>query len=260
MEIKPIVTGQIMSHIESLCLFPPNDNTFANKAFGNSYDANFKWVDGRTGAVSIPVYSWYIKDKTKKIIVDTSLDYRVSYGEGVLIKEEWKMPAQLSKLGIKPEDIDIVINTHLHNDHMGNNDIFTKAKFIIQSEEIPLIFAPKVWMSYYFKDQTKCIINVKDRIYLVDGDEKISENLSVWKLGGHTPGSQAVIIEGEKKVAIAGDVVPTFFNIEQDWPTGIFWDINGILRGMTKLRNACDLVLPSHDWKVISIYPQGINI
>ncbi|MDK2790853.1 MAG: N-acyl homoserine lactone hydrolase, partial [Methanothermococcus sp.] len=61
----------------------------------------------------------YIGTKKHNIIVDTS-----SKDNRELIIEE------LKKLGLKPADIDIVINTHSHHDHVGNNDLFNNAEFI----------------------------------------------------------------------------------------------------------------------------------
>jgi len=262
-EIVPLVTAQIITHVDSICLFPPREDGFAREAFRESYLSDFRWRDGRVGdAVSLPVIIWYIGGGSEKILVDTSFEEREypDDAEGPSIKPEWTIGKSLSRVGVKPEDIDLVINTHLHTDHFGNNELFKNASFIIQSEEIASALAPAPWFPFYSRAQSAHLLNVLDRVEAVSGDREIARGISVYRLGGHTPGSQAVIIGGgDDGVAIAGDVVPTFFNIERNWPTGNFWNLNEVMDGMYRLRAACRIVLPSHDWRLWREHPNGIT-
>ena len=262
-EIIPLLTAQIVTHVDSICLFPPAEQGFASEAFHDGYIGDFHWRDGRVGdAVSLPVIIWYIRGASEKILVDTSFE-ETRYPddpEGPQIKPEWGIERSLSRIGVRPDDIDIVINTHLHTDHFGNNELFKNASFIIQSEEISAALAPAPWFPFYSRAKSKHLLNVLERVESIDGDREIAEGISVYKLGGHTPGSQAVIIgTGDSKIAIAGDVVPTFFNIERDWPTGNFWNLSDVINGMQRLRT-CRTVLPSHDWRVWKVYPHGVEV
>jgi glyoxylase-like metal-dependent hydrolase (beta-lactamase superfamily II) len=54
---------------------------------------------------------------------------------------EWEIPAVLAKVGRNSEDIDIVIVTHCHYDHVGGNKWFARARFFIHRNEIPLALA-----------------------------------------------------------------------------------------------------------------------
>ena len=249
LKIYPMVAAELHVDAGSLCLFAPKDDEFGKRAFGDSYN----------GTVSIPIIIWYIGGGPEKVLVDTSFEEKEYPEGGPLIRPEWRIEKSLSRMGVKPEDIDLVINTHLHNDHFGNNEMFTNARFIIQKDEIPLAIAPPKWAPYYFKGESHHILNVVDRIEAVDGEREIAKGITVVRLGGHTPGSQAVIVEFEgKRAAIAGDVVPTFFNMETFWPNGNYWDLEELVHGMQYLKANSDAVLPSHDWRLFTIYQNGV--
>ena len=84
--------------------------------------------------ITIPIVSFYIEGPEKNILVDTGCPAEV-------MKKYWPEPVKdiqtfeeaLNKVGLKPEDIDIVIQTHLHFDHCGNTAKCTKAKVVVLS-------------------------------------------------------------------------------------------------------------------------------
>jgi glyoxylase-like metal-dependent hydrolase (beta-lactamase superfamily II) len=261
--IYAIPCAEISVRIDSLLRFPPKENEkeFARQTFTKGFREAFRWSDGSTSyAVSIPVIMWYVEGDSGKFIVDTSLRKR-KYSEGgeePHVKRERLIENSLSKVGVRTEEIDYVINTHLHTDHAGNNLLFKNANFVVQKKEIPFALTPSPWTPYYSAKQSEWLNTHSKRLVIVDGDAVLAEGVRVYRLGGHTPGSQAVIIgNGESKVGIAGDVVPTFFNLENRWPTGSFWCLDEVLSGMNRLRTECATVLPSHDWELWERYPSG---
>jgi glyoxylase-like metal-dependent hydrolase (beta-lactamase superfamily II) len=261
--IYAIPCTEIGVRVDSLLRNPPkkDEKEFARQTFGKGYRETYRWPNGSTGyAISLPIIMWYVEGDSGKFIVDTSFREQECYegGEGHLIKRKPRIEDSLSKIGVHAEDIDYVINTHLHIDHMGNNLLFKKAKFVVQKKEIPYALTPFQWTPYYSAKQSEWLLTEKERLVIVDGDAVLAEGVRVYRLGGHTPGSQAVIIgDCESKVGIAGDVIPTFFNLENRWPTGSFWCLDEVLSGMDRLRAECRTVLPSHDWELWERYPSG---
>lgn len=90
----------------------------------------------------------YIGGAQKKIVVDTGppdfdriLKYHSSF-KAKPRKPEQEIKAQLAKAGVKPEEINIVILTHLHWDHVGNVTKFPKAEFIVSQEELRFALDP----------------------------------------------------------------------------------------------------------------------
>ena len=96
-----------------------------------------------------------IKNEKENILVDTGIgDLPETHKKFHTIKRnpEQTLIAQLRKFGLKPENIDIVVNTHLHFDHCGNNMLFPKARFYVQVEEIRYAYAPDRFCLLYTSD------------------------------------------------------------------------------------------------------------
>ena len=90
---------------------------------------------------TIPIYCWYLEGSDKKILVDTgeyaplqSKERETAIGGKIYTFEEG-----LNRWGLKPEDIDIVIHTHLHNDHCENDDKCKNAVFYVHEKELEQI-------------------------------------------------------------------------------------------------------------------------
>jgi N-acyl homoserine lactone hydrolase len=72
---------------------------------------------------TIPIYCWYLEGGEKKILVDTGEMHPIqsSDREAAIGGKIYTFEQGLAKWHLKPEDIDIVIHTHLHNDHCEND-------------------------------------------------------------------------------------------------------------------------------------------
>jgi N-acyl homoserine lactone hydrolase len=97
----------------------------------------------------------------------------------------------LAKLDLSPADISLVINTHLHFDHCGQNPVFKHAPFYVQRAELDRARLESPDLSSWFDFMGA-------RFELLDGDTEILPGLSVIATPGHTVGHQCV-------VATAGD-------------------------------------------------------
>ena len=95
----------------------------------------------------------------------------------------------LAGLDLSPADISLVINTHLHFDHCGQNAVFKHAAFHVQRAELARARreAPDLADWFDFADA---------RFELLDGDTEIVPGLSVMTTPGHTAGHQSVVIRG----------------------------------------------------------------
>ena len=128
--------------------------------------------------------------------------------------------AALEKVGLKPEDIDIVVNTHLHFDHCGGNTIvsegrdilpaFPRARYIIQKGEWESALRPNARDRASYLEQYFVPLKERGQLQLVEGDTEISEGLEVVLASGHTAHHQCVKIESEgQTLFFLGDMVPT---------------------------------------------------
>lgn len=108
--------------------------------------------------------------------------------------------AELEAAGTRPEDVDVVVLTHLHGDHCGGatdggKPVFVNARHVLQQAEIDAA-------SWSIRDQV--LGPLGDRVHVVAGEAEVLPGIRVFHAPGHTPGHQVVRV-GE--VTLTGDVV-----------------------------------------------------
>lgn len=94
----------------------------------------------------LPIWAFLVQGNGHNILVDTGLDENELFPPAGFTEETGLTPETLADClkaeGLSPDDIDIVINTHLHDDHCGNNSLFTKATFYTHPEEVAFCKSP----------------------------------------------------------------------------------------------------------------------
>ena len=136
----------------------------------------------------IPVHGFVIKHpRAGAILVDTGVGFPDD-----LIKE-WRVVNRhaadaLAEHDLSPADVRIVINTHLHFDHCGQNAVFKHAPFYIQRPELERARREEAKTSEWFDFAGA-------RFELVDGDAEIAEGVRVVATPGHTNGHQSVVVD-----------------------------------------------------------------
>ena len=223
-----------------------------------------------TGMTPCPVPVWYIEGTDKKILVDTGLSDRSPdeakelvpkyHDDTVWVKRpEHDIVKQLDRLGVRPEDIDIVLMTHCHCDHIANTEIFTNATFVMQREELSMALRPPAFGFFYFPEWSHHLLNVMDRIEAISGDRKIADGVEVWKVGGHSPGSQVIVVETALgKVILSGDLCYNYKNLEYEWPAGVAWSLEQWEKSLNMIKKNADIVVPNHDYYLLELFPSGV--
>ena len=218
--------------------------------------------------------AFYIGGASKKIVVDAgaldlerTMKYHPDFKVDPLTPEN-TMEAQLAKAGVKPEEIDIVILTHLHWDHVGTVEKFTNARFICSAEELRCALdpIPPLYRGYEALQMgaEPLFMKVIQRLKRVEMKEKeVVEGVRMIPLPGHTSGSMGVVVETEKGPhVITGDAVSKYANLEgarkEGQPyfvTGIFTDMMAMWKSFERIEEIVGgdftKVLPSHEPLVI---------
>lgn len=174
-----------------------------------------------------------VKDKNKKILVDTGIGNKFDkkFVKIYKINKKLDMINTLKQYNTKPEDINIVINTHLHFDHCGYNTVyddatslkpmFTKAKYIVQKKEWEYALSPDIRSKPSYWEENFLPLEKTKQVELVDGDVEIEKGIKLIFTGGHSVGHQSVLIEDEgKKIFFTGDLVPTAYNVKINYTSG----------------------------------------
>jgi glyoxylase-like metal-dependent hydrolase (beta-lactamase superfamily II) len=235
------------------------------------YTKEVHWSDGSiSDGVLKPVPIWYVETPDARILVDTGFHsaegitaMRSRHGMASYMrrKPEWEVPAALASIGVQPEDIDIVVLTHLHYDHCGCNHLFKRARFCAHQKEVPLALAPPPYAQHYLSDHSSHVIEILDRLHVLQDVEEIVPGVWTWRAGGHTPGSIVVMVESNKgPVAIMGDLMHDYVNLEHNWPgpSNNYWCIDELVAAYARVKRESRIILPGHDWKLWQIYPGGI--
>jgi len=201
---------------------------------------------------------FYIAGIGKHVLVDTggsaATALKRGVGEFTLGAEDIATPAQaLKKVGITPDDIDMIIMTHLHFDHSEYIKEFKKAKVVIQKAELDFAYNPGLYKGMF----AKWMWEGAD-IMVVDGDVELFPGIWVLFTPGHTAGSQSVLIDTEKgRVIICGIcAVDANFNppevMRKVWqviPAGIHTDAREAYDSMVRIKEMADIVVTMHDPK-----------
>jgi glyoxylase-like metal-dependent hydrolase (beta-lactamase superfamily II) len=208
------------------------------------------YLKGYGRRIWIPIYVFYVAGGEKKILVDTGLDQFVvppEVGEenGVEILE---FEDALATVGLEPEDVDIIVHTHLHNDHCENDYKCPNAKVYVQKTELDFFRDPHPIDHRYYPDLLDDV-----EVVTVDGEAEIIDGIQVVPSPGHTPGTQSVLIQSSQgKVGIAG-----FCCNQENFPEkgpavapGVHTDALAAYESIQQFREMADILLPLHDFSV----------
>lgn len=185
----------------------------------------------------------------------------------------WEEPRDvLARVGFAPEDVEVILVTHMHFDHMGNFEAFPNAKLYIQLDEYTgwsnAVCAAheheteeqRAWVFSSFDptDLMRASQGVADgRVQFVRGDEEIFPGI-VARLAkdSHTFGTQWFEVHTRNgPYVVAGDAVYWYSNIELMWPPGYnqgnpFNQIKAYREIKELLKQKTDRVIPGHDPQV----------
>ncbi len=189
--------------------------------------------------------SLLIVTDSEKMLVDTGIaPLPPSLARFVKYRKDTDLMGSLSAHGVSPDDISVVINTHMHMDHCGNNSHFRKARYIVQRDELSYSKNPDRFMRGGYVREFYEHLNFDT----VDGRQLITNGVTVMDTPGHTPGHQSVIVQaGDRKFVYTGDAAPLLENIEKRDITGIIYDPKKELDSIDRIRTEGGEFIASHD-------------
>ncbi len=220
--------------------------------------------------IRVPIVMWAIEGARERVLIDTGCGgpQRSSDYHRLLEQTEGQQPkTALEKLGWNPEDIDLVILTHLHWDHCGNNRLFKRAEFLVQEGELRYAISPLPIHARAYETPhigtSPLWIDTFSQFKPIRGDREVGPGISVVHLPGHSPGFQGVIVETAKgPYLIGGDCIPLYENWfgneeEKHIPPGVHTALFPCYQSLEKVEAIGATVLPGHDMGIFdrSVYP-----
>jgi glyoxylase-like metal-dependent hydrolase (beta-lactamase superfamily II) len=166
----------------------------------------------KSGSIERDEYG-QILDARSSVTMIINERHKIMVDSGLLGEEE-PLCMALAELGVKPKEIDCIVNTHSHPDHCGNNHLFSKAKVLTAKEGD--VIAPGVW---------------------------------VLATPGHSMDSISVVVEMQMKtIVISGDALPTLGNFQKNVPPALHVDYDLAVASMQRILALADYVVPGHDF------------
>jgi len=200
--------------------------------------------------IYLPIYVFYLAGGDQHILVDTGLEQFV-VPDDVELKCGFKVlefEQALATVDLKPEDIDIIIHTHLHNDHCENDYKCTNARVYVQKSEYEFLENPHPVDHRYYPD----ILTDVDVIQ-IEGDATIVDGVDVILTPGHTVGGQSVVVNTSKGKAIITGFCCNDKNFPATGPAiapGVHIDLTEAYDSAQKIRQMADILIPLHDLNV----------
>ena len=228
------------------------------------FDQHREWlyprqVDSASGNLIASMHSWLIETGHHKILVDTCIGNdkdRMPYRNWSRMHTPWLR--NLVRTGVSPEEIDFVMCTHLHIDHVGWNTrlvdgnwvpTFPNAKYVFARTEFEFWQQARERTDNFNEVNKKTfddsVLPIVDLAEMIDGEhELIADLVHLKPAPGHTPGSQCFKI---KNTVVSGDTL--FINGcgRVDLPGS---NSDDMFRSMSKLASLPDdtLFLPGHNY------------
>ncbi len=167
------------------------------------------------------------------VLIDTGYGSKLSPRELELNAAEpgEKLVANLAALGVAPEQIDLVVFSHLHFDHSGGGTrreasgevvpTFSNATYVANRLEWQDALGDLPELRGAYPPENLLPLKEAGQVRLVDDGEEIVPGLTALRTGGHTRGHQALLFQAEGQTAIyLGDLCPTEAHLRQMWCMG----------------------------------------
>jgi glyoxylase-like metal-dependent hydrolase (beta-lactamase superfamily II) len=208
------------------------------------------YLKGYGKRIYLPIYVFYLEGGPEKILVDTGLE-QFMVPDGVEEQCGFKVlefEDALAGFDLAPEDIDIIIHTHLHNDHCENDYKCTNAKVYVQKREYEFFQNPHPVDHRYFPDLLDEV-----EVVQVDGDAEIVEGIQVLLTPGHTVGGQSIVVNTRQGKAVITGFCCNELNFPAKGPivpSGVHINVIDAYESAQKVKELADIIIPLHDLSV----------
>ncbi|MFD4351210.1 N-acyl homoserine lactonase family protein [Nocardia sp. NPDC058518] len=207
-------------------------------------------------------YFWLVRNKDRTILVDCGFDDERARPRGYF--QTCDPVELLARFGVTPAEVDHVVISHMHFDHIGNIGLFPNATFTVSRDEFDF------WTGRYAKrkmfalfaeaEEIEMLVELDraGRVHFVEGAEAetIFPGITVTPIRGHTPGQMITEIEnGQQNLVLASDALHFYEEKDRDRPFWVYCDLEGMYDGYERLNELSQrpdtVVVAGHDPEVM---------
>jgi glyoxylase-like metal-dependent hydrolase (beta-lactamase superfamily II) len=212
--------------------------------------------------VGLDFYFWLLRSPERAVLVDCGFDAVRTAARGYL--QEQRPVDLLERRGVSPEDVDHVVLSHMHFDHIGNVDLFPNATFSVARAELKYWTGPfadrHLLCASGDPQETQMVVDLQrqGRVHLVDVAEEILPGVRVTPVRGHTPGQLITEVATRNgSVVLASDAIHLYEEMDLDRPYWVFHDLEGMFHGYDLLRRLeaeGATIVAGHDPAVMNLF------
>jgi glyoxylase-like metal-dependent hydrolase (beta-lactamase superfamily II) len=169
-----------------------------------------------------------------------------------------QLESALAEAGFAPEDVDLVLDTHLHFDHAGGNTrrgedgapvlSFPNAHYVVRRGEWDWAHHANERTSASYFAHNYEPVREAGRLELIDDDREVLPGISLRRTPGHTPHHQSVLVESDgQRLFYPADLAPTAAHVPLPWIMG--YDVEPLVTLETKRRAWAEAA--SEGWTVM---------
>ncbi|MFI1366002.1 MBL fold metallo-hydrolase [Streptomyces griseochromogenes] len=172
----------------------------------------------------VTLQTWVLRGGGRTVLVDTGVgNGRERPGNPLFHRRQGDFLGRLERAGVRPEDVDVVVNTHLHGDHVGWNTLdadgewvpaFPRARYLLPAAD-DHHFGPEGGYGGGVRPDDRLVyedsvapVHRAGQAVVWDGEYRVDENLVLESAPGHTPGSSVLRLESRAERAVfVGDML-----------------------------------------------------
>ena len=167
-----------------------------------------------------------VRSHDKLVLIETGVGDKEGHRRQASPASEGTLLGELSALGVQPDEIDVVINTHLHADHCGWNTkqlpdgrtvpTFPKARYLIQRGEWDAATHPNERTRATYLAENLLPLEEAGVLELIDGERSVTPEITIIPTLGHTEDHASVVLSSAGETAIyIGDMVQHHVQLER---------------------------------------------
>jgi glyoxylase-like metal-dependent hydrolase (beta-lactamase superfamily II) len=168
-----------------------------------------------------------VRGGAKTLLIETGIGNKLNDKLKAIYEPHEELMNSFQASGVSPEDIDVVINSHLHFDHCGWNTIYKDGTAVATFPKAKY-YAPRGEWEHgskqlerdkisYISDNYDPLIK-SGQMELVEGEREIMPGVRVVPYPGHTRSMQAIVLESQaKKACYISDLIPTSHHVDLTW-------------------------------------------
>lgn len=225
-EIGNVTVTRVWEYFGSVEMTP---ETFFPESPKEVWEENEPWLDphfldSAHATVNSAIQTWLLRSEGRTILVDTGVgNHKERPYAPVWSRRETGFLDNLAAAGVRPEDVDLVINTHLHVDHVGWNTFledrswvptFPRATYLMPKDDFDFWNPANNHATVLgrgnqnvFEDSV-APVHEEGLTVLWEGSHRIDANLRLDAAPGHTPGSSVLTLEsGTDRAVFVGDLL-----------------------------------------------------